>query len=91
LIEVYAPRGSTSAGEQLATANAAAASPLRHLQTIVVPADEIGFYVVESPSLGAVAELARAAGLEPERIVEVVIVEGKAPMTSGDGPRQRRQ
>jgi hypothetical protein len=75
LIELYVPRGSAPATERLTTAVAAAGAPLRHLQTILVPADEIGFCLVEAPSVAAVAELAESAGLEPERIVEAVAEE----------------
>jgi hypothetical protein len=46
LIELYVPRGSAPATERLTTAVAAAGAPLRHLQTILVPADEIGFCLV---------------------------------------------
>lgn len=78
LIELYVPRGSARTTERLTTAVAAAGAPLRHLQTIVVPTDEIGFCLVEAPSLAAVAELAEAAGLEPERIVEAEADKGWA-------------
>ena len=72
LIELYVPCGSARATERLTAAVAAVGAPLRHLQTILVPTDEIGFCLVEAPSLTAVAELAEAAGLQPERIVEAV-------------------
>lgn len=70
LIELYLPRGSTLPSQRLKTATAAA--PFRHLRTIVVPVDEIGYCLVEATSAAAVAELAQAAGLEPERIVEAI-------------------
>ena len=72
LIEVYAPRGSTRDGERLTTAAATTAFRLRHLQTIVLPTEELGFLLVEAQSLDAVAEIVDAAGVKPERIVEAV-------------------
>ena len=60
LVELYAPRGSAPATDGLRTATA---TGVRHLQTIVVPVDEIAYCVIEAPSTAAVAELLEAAGL----------------------------
>jgi len=68
LIELYVPRGAGIATERLT----AAAAGIRPLRTIVVPADEVGYCLVEAPSAAALAELAEAAGIEPERIVEAL-------------------
>lgn len=68
LIELYVPRGAGVATERLT----AAAARIRHLRTILVPTDEIGYCLVEAPSATALAERAEAVGLEPERIVEAV-------------------
>jgi hypothetical protein len=68
LIELYAPRGAGIETERLT----AAASRIRHLRTILVPLDEIGYCLVEAPSAAALAERAERVGLEPERIVEVL-------------------
>jgi Protein of unknown function (DUF4242) len=68
LIELYVPRGARIATERLTVA----AARIRHLQTILVPADEIGYCLVEAPSAAALAERAETVGLKPERIVEVL-------------------
>jgi hypothetical protein len=70
LVELYAPRGSAPATDGLRTATA---TGVRHLQTIVVPVDEIAYCVIEAPSTAAVAELLEAAGLEAERIIGVTL------------------
>jgi hypothetical protein len=73
LVELYAPRGITRAPQEIKAAIAAAGVTLRYLRTILVPADETCFCLIEAPSAGAVAELATAAGVETERIVEAVV------------------
>jgi hypothetical protein len=68
LIELYVPRGAGVPTELLA----AVAPRIRHLRTILVPTEEIGYCLVEAPSAVTVAELAETIGLEPERIVEAI-------------------
>ena len=58
LVELYAPRGSAPATDGLRTATA---TGVRHLQTIVVPVDEIAYCLIEAPSTATVAELVEAA------------------------------
>lgn len=67
LVELYVPRGSAPATDGLRAGGGA----IRHLQTIVVPVDEIAYCLIEAPSTAAVAELLAAAGLEAERIIGV--------------------
>ena len=47
--------------------------PVRHLLSIVIPVDELCFCLLEGRSGAAVAAHLDAAGLEAERIVEVLI------------------
>jgi len=70
LVELYAPRGTAPATDGLRTATA---TGVRHLQTIVLPADETAYCLIEAPSSAAVAELVAAAGLEAERIIGVTL------------------
>ncbi len=77
LVEVYAPPVDGLAGA-VARAHAAAqamtddGTPMRQTHAIHVPQDETSFHLVEGPSLEAVRELARRAGLRYARIVEAV-------------------
>ncbi len=72
LLELYASQGSAHDAERLAAAVAASDDDLRYLRTILVPGDETCFCLIEAPSASALANLAEAAGVEPERIVEAV-------------------
>ena len=65
LIELYVSRGSS----------AAAPGSDFQLRTVLIPSDELAYCLVEAPSEVAAADLAKALGLEPERIVEAVVHE----------------
>ena len=50
------------------------------VRSVLIPADEMGFHVVEAGTPGDVERVVTDAGIDPERIVEVVRVE--------DAPRE---
>ena len=59
-----------------ATGQRSDARPVRHVRSFLVPEDEMGFHVLEAPAASDVARLTAAAGIEVERVVEVVRVDG---------------
>ncbi|HUG30118.1 MAG TPA: hypothetical protein VMQ65_06380 [Candidatus Limnocylindria bacterium] len=82
IIETYLSRARSRALEEMASrlrtavdqASGGAAAPdgaaPRYLRSFYVTEDEIAYHVVESGTAESAAELSRAAGLVPERIVE---------------------
>jgi hypothetical protein len=74
LIEAYVAGGTTADLKARARAAAAAMGEeghvIRYLRSVLVPADETCFHLVDAVSPDAVAELARRAELPYERIVE---------------------
>ena len=47
----------------------------RHVRSFVAPDDEMGFHVLEAGAAADVAAITEAAGIEVERVVEVVRVD----------------
>lgn len=101
LIETYLARSRASglpdvvaaleqAAREHATAGSTGADPdggVRHLRTFYVAGDELAYHLVEAASARAAEELGRAAGIVPERVVEV---EAAAPRPAGhEVPRRR--
>ena len=77
LIEAYEPtRRGASLGDIERRARTATAelsregTAVRYLRSIYVPADETRFHLIESPSIEAVQEVGRRAGLDFGRISE---------------------
>ena len=89
VVETFVPAGSRErfaiAVDELRTASTGPDGHLgvRHVRSFLVPTDEMGFHVVEAGTAGDVERVVTDAGIDPERIVEVVRVEG-AP---GEGTR----
>jgi hypothetical protein len=48
---------------------------VRHVRSFLVPDDEMGFHVLEARTAADVARVTEAAGIEVERVVEVVTVD----------------
>lgn len=51
---------------------------VRHIRSYLVPGDEMGFHLVEAGTAADVERVTRLAGIEPERIVEAVGMDGGA-------------
>jgi hypothetical protein len=85
VVETFVPAGSRErfaiAVDELLAASERIGGDLRVrlVRSYLVPADEMGFHVVEAGTPGDVERVVTDAGIDPERIVEVVRVEG-APM-----------
>jgi hypothetical protein len=69
--------------EDLRTATAASAGlpRVRLVRSFLVPGDEMGFHILEASSAADVAAVTSAAGIDAERVVEIVTIE--APVTEG--------
>jgi hypothetical protein len=78
LVEVYAPIRADSLPPVVARARRAAnkmsreGTPIRHLRATLIPEDETCFHLFEAPSMEAVGEASRRAGLPVARVVAVV-------------------
>lgn len=78
LIEVYAPDGPSGFADAVERVRAAAGAmtgegvPVRYRRALLVCGDDASLHVIEAPSREAVIETTRRAGLEFERIVEVL-------------------
>lgn len=103
LVEVYTPdaaSGFPSAVEHLRSATRAMAGEgigVRYRRALLVRGDDTCFHVLEAPSAATAMEASTRAGLDFERIVEVVDVVGSpddetdALAGFGDGPTTGRQ
>ena len=82
VVETFVPAGSRErfavAVDELRAASEVAAHGLavRLVRSFLVPADEMGFHVVEAGNTRDVERVVTDAGIDPERIVEIVRVEG---------------
>lgn len=81
LIEGYLPRSraaelseTVARIREAAGALTAEGTPVRHVRSSFVPADELFLHVLEAPSAEAAGETTRRAGIAPERISEAVPV-----------------
>jgi hypothetical protein len=79
LMESYLPRTqiperaeTIARVRRAARAVSARGTPVRHIRSLFIPADESWFHIFESGSPQTVRELALQADLEYERIVEVL-------------------
>jgi hypothetical protein len=66
----------TVAALRAATEGRPDALRIRHVRSFLVPGDEMGFHVLEAGTAIEIARLAEAAGIEIERVVEVVTIDG---------------
>ena len=83
LVETFAPQlDAARLGEIVARARAAAETVggsdgrVRHVRSYVVPGDEMCFHVFEATSDDLVVQVAALAGIEIERIVATIGIEG---------------
>ena len=81
VVETFVPAGSrewfaVAVDELRAASEGAAGRRVLLVRSYLVPADEMGFHVVEAGTPGDVERVVADAGIDPERIVEVVRVEG---------------
>jgi len=95
VVETFVPSGSRERfagdvdGLRRATTTAVG-QRVRHIRSYLVPGDEMGFHLVEAGTAADVDRIARQAGIEPERIVEAVGVDGSAePDRRLTGPPQQ--
>lgn len=79
LVESYAPRAASSdLAQAISRARAAAASvsimgnAVRHITSYLVPGDEMCLHVFEADDLSTIQRVADLAGLQSDRISEVV-------------------
>jgi hypothetical protein len=82
MLECYWP----GVSERLVTetlARGAAMATVRHLDSVLIPADEIVLSLFEGPSAEAVLSATRRAGLPSERVVESVRVPGQPSPDGG--------
>jgi hypothetical protein len=82
VVETYVPSEArarftrTVAALRAASEGAPDALGIRHVRSFLVPGDEMGFHVLEAGTAIEISRLAEAAGIEIERVVEVVPIDG---------------
>jgi len=92
LAETYTPRDAAGAAPRagdLARAAGRASgpgAPVRFLGAIIVPGEEIGFWLYQAPAAEAVRAAMTGAGLRPERITPAVTLRPPGPARPGGGP-----
>ena len=64
-----------------AAAMAAEDGEVHHVRSYIYPSDEMGFHVVEADSAETVIRLAKAAGIDVERVVSAVGVDPREDAT----------
>jgi hypothetical protein len=74
LVELYAVAGPNSA----ALARLGERTAVRYVRSILIPGDETCLHLVEADSVERVAEAFERAGMEADRIVEAVGLQGPA-------------
>jgi hypothetical protein len=85
LVEVYSSRRIGDLARAVARARAAAAAvsaegiPVRHVRATLVPDDETCFHVFEGPSVEAIDQVVRRAGLAHARIVAATEAVARVP------------
>jgi hypothetical protein len=60
-------------------------APVRFLGAILVPGEEIGFWLYQAPAADAVRAAMTAAGLRPERITPAMTIRPPRPARPGGG------
>jgi hypothetical protein len=75
LVETYHssmadPAAAEHAARSAAEATAASGDPVRYVQSIVVPGDEVCFHIFEAPSSDAIRRALEERAISYERIVE---------------------
>jgi hypothetical protein len=82
LVETYVRPGDHEAfslavdGLRDAVATATPAARCRYVRSYLVPRDELGVHVVEAEDSEAVSQAAKVAGIEVERIVAAIGIDG---------------
>jgi hypothetical protein len=92
LVERYVPSSSEAELHEAAARLQAQASGLRHLRSILVPADELCLSLYEAPSAQTLWEASKTAELPCERVSEAVeLARGTRSPRSGYSDEERRR
>ena len=71
LVESYTPRSAAIGEIEAQARHAAGGTGVQYVRSIFVRDDEICFHLLDAPSSSDVGDVMRAAGIAPQRIVEV--------------------